>query len=64
MITHHGYNHGHNNPMYNAHKNVVLHYTWQMTVCEIQKTNTQRKQNRNKLIDTEDKLMVARGEGG
>ena len=25
-------NHGYNNPVYNAHKNVGAHYTWQNTV--------------------------------
>ena len=27
MITYHGYNNGHNNPMYNVHKNAGAHYT-------------------------------------
>ena len=29
MITYHGYNNGHNNPMYNVHKHVGEHYTQQ-----------------------------------
>ena len=32
MITDHGYNNWYNNPVYNAHKNVGAHYTWQNTV--------------------------------
>ena len=32
MITYHGYDNGHNNPMYNAHKNVGIRYTWQNMV--------------------------------
>ena len=32
MITYHGYNNGHDNPMYNAHKTVGIHYTWQNMV--------------------------------
>ena len=32
MITYHGYNNGNNNPIYNAHKNVDMHYTWQNIV--------------------------------
>ena len=32
MITHHGYDNGHN-PVYNAHKNVGEHYPWQNTFC-------------------------------
>ena len=31
MVTHHGYNNGYNNPIYNAHKNAGAHYTWQNT---------------------------------
>ena len=27
MITYHGYNNGHNNPVCNAHKNMGVHYT-------------------------------------
>ena len=30
MITYHGYN----NPMYKAHKNMGVHYTWQNMVLE------------------------------
>ena len=29
MITYHEYSNGYNNLMYNAHKNVDVHYTWQ-----------------------------------
>ena len=29
MITYHGYNNGHNNPVSNAHKNMGVYYTWQ-----------------------------------
>ena len=32
MITYHEYNNGYNNPVYNAHKNLGVHYTWQNTV--------------------------------
>ena len=28
MITYHGCNGGHNNPVYNVQKNVGVHYTW------------------------------------
>ena len=31
MIIYHGYNNGHNNPVYNVHKNVGVCYTWQNT---------------------------------
>ena len=32
MITYHGYNNGHNNPMYNVYKNGGAHYTRQNMV--------------------------------
>ena len=32
MITYHGYNNGYNNPMYNVHQNMDVHYKWQNTV--------------------------------
>ena len=32
MITYHGYNNGHNNPMYNVYKNGGVHYTRQNMV--------------------------------
>ena len=32
MITCHGCNSGYNSPMYNAHRNTSVHYTWQNTV--------------------------------
>ena len=32
MIKYYGYNNGHNNPTYNVHKTVGVHYTWQNMV--------------------------------
>ena len=36
MITYHGYN----NPIYNAHKNMGAHYTWQNPVFKKKKIKT------------------------
>ena len=33
MITYHGCNNGHNNPVYNVHKNMGTHYTWARVIC-------------------------------
>ena len=30
MIIYYGYNNGSNDPVYNAHKNVGVRYTWQI----------------------------------
>ena len=35
MSTCHEYKNGYNNPVYNAHKNVAVRYTWQNTVSGI-----------------------------
>ena len=32
MIMYHGYNNEYNNPIYNVHRNVGVHYTWQNMV--------------------------------
>ena len=32
MMTYHGYNNGYNNPVYDVHKNMGAHNTWQNTV--------------------------------
>ena len=40
--------------------NIVRSHMWNIK----HKTNEQTKQNRNRPIDTENKLVVTRGEGG
>ena len=51
MITYHGYSNGHNNPMYNMHKNVGAHYTWQNVAFE--KIMEENFPNLIKEIDTQ-----------
>lgn len=35
MIAYHAYNSEYSNPMYNVHKNVDAHYTWQNTISSL-----------------------------